>query len=216
MSSPLENALSTGSPRAWLDRPLPITVRFDNGIRMFHEDAFHMGAESTLLPLFRTVDALHSGDSTAPTEDIIDWPDVDFVTDRNNLRKLLRWVREPYPGLTQEAQSPAPMSPTSTEGELSPTSEPAAAGSVDSTETWDPRKDFRIDLQLGGPKTVLMHRWAARAREYVAPPKGGCRANFERESTAPASGCEDAEGHYRIVRYVSVLLSGIRRHCTGG
>ncbi|KAI0738861.1 hypothetical protein C8Q80DRAFT_1112827, partial [Daedaleopsis nitida] len=204
--------LVPGSPRQWLDRPLPITVPSDNEIRMFHEDAFHMGGESTLLPLFRAVDSLLSdaapGISIAETsESAIDWTTVDFVTDRNNLRKLLRWVREPYPPPSPQygVDSPttvvspvSPTSPTSTEGEvLSPSSESASVAVAE----WDPRKDFRIDMQLGGEKTVLMHRWAPRVRERVIPPKGGCRANFERENTAAAPGCEQGEGHYRIVQY---------------
>ena len=47
----------------------------------------------------------------------IDWPSVDFITDRNALRKLLRW------------------------------------GSGVSG------KDFRIDLELAGERTVFLNRW---------------------------------------------------------
>lgn len=78
---------------------------------------------------------------------------------------------------------------------------------------WDPRKDFRIDLQLGGENTILMHRWATRAREWISAPKGGCRSNFESESTAKAPGCEDGEGHYRIVQYVSDLYECVMGTC---
>lgn len=40
-----------------------------------------------MLPLFRAVDIV-----AKTKKDVIDWPSVDFVTDRNNLRKLLRWI----------------------------------------------------------------------------------------------------------------------------
>ena len=79
---------------------------------------------------------------------------------------------------------------------------------------WDERKDFRIDMQLGGTKTVLMHRWAPMTREYVEPPKAGCRANFERESTEAAPGCEKGTGHFRIVKYVSAVTTAYRECVT--
>ncbi|KAI0685614.1 hypothetical protein C8T65DRAFT_679060 [Cerioporus squamosus] len=186
-----------GAPRQWLDRPLPIRVPFDKGIRIFHEDALHMGAESTLLPLFRAVDALaaHFVPQDAVNESAIDWSTVDFVTDRNNLRKLIRWVREPYP-----TPSPTP-SPSGADTPAIPTDAESEVTASSDSVAWDPRKDFRIDMQLGGASTVLMHRWAAQAREWVEPPKAGCRWNFERESTAAVPACEDGGGHYRIVQY---------------
>ncbi|PIL34959.1 hypothetical protein GSI_02746 [Ganoderma sinense ZZ0214-1] len=195
--------IAPGSPRIWVDRAMPFKVAFDSGIRMFHEDAFYMENESTLIPLFRAVDAMvleeESEPSAGENAEAIDWAAVDFVTDRNNLRKLLRWVRERGPTTTIEVSSPAietsPASPTSDASEGKGGIEAGAAAE------WDPRKDFRIDLQLGGANTVLMERWAARAREVIAPPKGGCRANFEQEHTAAAPGCENGGGHYRIVQY---------------
>ena len=202
VSAPLADAdTHEGSPRVWLDRALPFKVDFDSGIRMFHEDAFYMSNESTLIPLFRAVDAMADSE---PAAGAIDWAGVDFVTDRNNLRKLLRWIRELGPTvMSSRTSETSPASPTS-EGK----------GGSDAPAEWDPRKDFRIDLQLGGEKSVLMQRWAARAREVIVPPKGGCRANFEREHTAAAPGCEDAGGHYRIVQYVSKW--GTRRVGGGG
>ncbi|TFK83925.1 hypothetical protein K466DRAFT_602443 [Polyporus arcularius HHB13444] len=186
-----------GAPRQWLDRPLPIRVPFDRGVRIFNEDAMHMGPESTLLPLFRAVDALAAEfvPQDAVNESAIDWTTVDFVTDRNNLRKLIRWVREPC-----TTPSPTPT-PSGADTPAVPTdTESGATASSDST-AWDPRKDFRIDMQLGGTSTVLMHRWAAQAREWVEPPKAGCRSNFERESTGAVPGCDGGGGHYRIVQY---------------
>ena len=74
---------------------MPYDVPFDNEVRMFHEDGFHMGAESSLLPLFRAVDA-STPDVVASgmRDEAVNWAAIDFITDRNNLRKLLRWVRD--------------------------------------------------------------------------------------------------------------------------
>lgn len=41
-----------------------------------------------LLPLIQAVETM----STDHSRQKVDWPSVDFVTDRNGLRKLLRWV----------------------------------------------------------------------------------------------------------------------------
>ena len=177
-----------------------------------------MGSESTLLPLFRALDTFASSveDGEASGQNGIDWADVDFVTDRNNLRKLLRWVREngaspidpPSPAAADESSPTAEtaVSPTSDKPPPSDTvsgGDPADAQKATEPE-WDTRKDFRIDLQLGGANTVLMHRWAVNTQEYHPPPKAGCRINFERACTAAAPGCEDGTSHYRIVRYVSI------------
>ncbi|KAI1782790.1 hypothetical protein LXA43DRAFT_956977 [Ganoderma leucocontextum] len=197
-----------GLPREWLDRSMPFKVPFDSGIRMFHEDAFYMSDQSTLIPLFRAVDAMAPATEPKSTAsenaDAIDWATVDFVTDRNNLRKLLRWIREPGPMETiQETSETSPTNPTSDGSEGKQVSDATAAAAP----AWDTRKDFRIDLQLGGANTMLMNRWAARAREVIVPPKGGCRANFELEHTAAARGCENGAGHYRIVQY---SISGLK------
>ena len=63
-----------------------------------------------------------------------------------------------------------------------------------------PRKDFRIDLQLGGAKTVLMQRWDTRTCQYLTPPFRGCRANFDRAATIQPQGC--CPNHFRIIQYV--------------
>ncbi|TBU25106.1 hypothetical protein BD311DRAFT_700940 [Dichomitus squalens] len=202
-----------GSPREWLDSPMPFTVDFDSGIRMFHEDAYYMANQSTLVPLFRAVDALASSVSSGPdvdsNKDMIDWAAIDFVTDRNNLRKLLRWMREPFP--SDAAQPLSPVSEPSLERPTRDQGERKEGSAATTAPEWDTRKDFRIDLQLGGADTVLMHRWAARAREVAVPPKAGCRLNFEREATKAAQGCENGAGHYRIVQYTICGLKMVVR-----
>ncbi|RDX48823.1 hypothetical protein OH76DRAFT_630773 [Lentinus brumalis] len=150
-----------GSPPEWRNRPFPYRVRYDTGVRFVDQNGFRMAGESCLLPLFRAVDIV-SEDNADTT---IDWSAVDIVTDRNGLRKLMRWLQ--YSG----------------------------------ADSGEPLKEFRIDLQLGGKKTVLMHRWEKRTREIATPPRSGCGINFERESTSPAKGCERSTGHHRIVQY---------------
>ncbi|EED81960.1 predicted protein [Postia placenta Mad-698-R] len=77
-----------GSPRIWRDRPLPYRVPPDAGF-VFVDPNSHRMPSSPLYPLFHSVDivAEESGES-------IVWPGVDFVTDRNGLRKLLRWIND--------------------------------------------------------------------------------------------------------------------------
>ena len=68
----------------------------------------------------------------------------------------------------------------------------------------DPRKkkDFRIDFELIGNRTVLFQRWEERnsVRDQV-----GHGDTFERMASHPAVGCEDTTlaGHARVVAYVS-------------
>lgn len=158
----LNSSSHVGSPPEWRDRPFPYRVPFDTGVRFIDQNGYRMGSESCLLPLFRAVDIV--AEENADTS--MDWSDVDFVTDRNGLRKLMRWIRH--------------------------------SGS-DSAESL---KNFRIDLQLGGRKTVLMHRLEKRTREIAVPPRAGCGISFEKESTTPAQGCNRSTGHHRIVQYV--------------
>jgi len=108
---------------------------------------------SALYPLLRAVDIVSEENG-----DGVDWSTVDFVTDRNGLRKLLRWIND-----------------------------------LD-----DSAKEFRIDTQLAGKRTVLFNRWEKRTREG---PSGGFGFNFERENTTKAPGCELSTGHHRIVQY---------------
>jgi hypothetical protein len=91
-------------------------------------------------------------------DDPFDWSSVDIITDRNGLRKLLRWI-----------------------------------------EQTEALKDFRIDLQLAGEKTVLFNRWEPQHVEPGFP--GSFGHSFEESQTVPAPGCEDGDGHHRIVTY---------------
>ena len=142
----------------------------DRGYNFTDQNGHRMGSR-TLLSLIRAVQDLESQSETQE-EDKFDWSSVDFVTDRNGLRKLLRWI-------------------FSTPG--------------------DPPRDFRIDMELAGSKTVLMNRW-----EQITKEQPGTRRsygfNFEEAMTVPGPGCERGTGYHRIVTYVSQLTtaSGIR------
>ncbi|CCL99525.1 uncharacterized protein FIBRA_01543 [Fibroporia radiculosa] len=75
-----------GSPPEWRNRPLPYRVPRDSGVRFVDQNGYRMPS-TTLYPLLRAVDI-------ASASKTIDWGSVDFVTDRNGLRKLLRWIND--------------------------------------------------------------------------------------------------------------------------
>jgi hypothetical protein len=125
----------------------------------------------TLFPLIRAVQDVESQLETQG-EEKFDWSSVDFVTDRNGLRKLLRWIN---------------------------------------FTSGDPPRDFRIDMELAGSKTILMNRW-----EQITKEQPGTRRsygfNFEEAMTVPGPGCERGTGYHSITTYVSILTTvpGIR------
>ncbi|OCH92808.1 hypothetical protein OBBRIDRAFT_790819 [Obba rivulosa] len=145
-----------GSPPEWRNRTPPFSVPRDSGARFVDQNGYRM-PRATLYPLFRAVDVVSEEEATGA----IDWSSVDFVTDRNGLRKLLRWIQD-------------------------------SDGSA---------KEFRIDTQLAGKRTVLLNRWEKRTRENADLTKFTFGISFERENTTPAPGCEGGTGHHRIVNY---------------
>lgn len=151
----MECCLYLGSPPIWRERPFPYTVEPDVGIHYVDQNGYRLPSQR-LLPLFRAVDIM--------SEDKVDWSTVDFVTDRNGLRNLLRWVN--YTG--EESM-----------------------------------REFRIDTQLVGKRTVLFNRWAPSNTENFLGFTFGF--NFEKESTRPAPGCEGSSSHHRIIQYVSQI-----------
>ncbi|KAH9947480.1 hypothetical protein B0H21DRAFT_789871 [Amylocystis lapponica] len=141
-----------GSPRVWRDRTMPYTVSHDTGIQFIDQNGYRVPS-SPLLPLIRAVEVVAEDNAES-----FDWGAVDIVTDRNGLRKLLRWIND-------------------NDGSL---------------------KEFRIDTQLAGERTVLLSRWEKRTREDNSM---GYGFNFEHENSTPAPGCERGTGHHRIVKY---------------
>ena len=66
----------------WQGKPLPFTVKRDNGVSFIDSNRYRMPLYP-LLPLFLSIDEL------LPQ---FDYSNIDIISDRNNLRKLLRWV----------------------------------------------------------------------------------------------------------------------------
>ena len=121
------------------------------------QNGYHM-PKAGLQPLFT------AADECTPE---FEWKDVDFVTDRNGLCKLLRWIS-------------------------------FALGTNPEKEA----REFRVDLELAGEKTVLMNRWENRNREVMPGYTFGF--NFEKAITNETPGCENSTGHHRVVTYVRV------------
>lgn len=90
-----------GSPRIWNNSPS--RVKQDSGTVYVDQNTARTSTPgtnlSTLSPLFAAIDALHGprGIMSRPgASDVLsgnfDYKSLDLITDRNNLRKLLRWV----------------------------------------------------------------------------------------------------------------------------
>jgi hypothetical protein len=148
--------MHAGSPAQWTGRAVPFTLQPDSNSNFIDQNSAR-SSEYPMLPLFAAADAIHG--KKAP----VDWPNVDVITDRNGLRKLLRWLS------------------------------PSAGREV---------RDFRIDIDLIGTKTILLSRWESRNRE---PPTGRSFGfGFETAMTRPAPGCSSST-HHRAITYVRCL-----------
>ncbi|KAF5382621.1 hypothetical protein D9615_002760 [Tricholomella constricta] len=88
VEKPTPTIIVPGSPRRWSDRPTPYQVHADDGFAFKDQNGFR-SPKSVLLPLVTAVDHI----SKVNNEEF-DWAAIDFVTDRNNLRKLLRWISD--------------------------------------------------------------------------------------------------------------------------
>lgn len=152
------HTLLLGSPAVWHDRRTPYTVPPDR-VTFMYEDAYRMPQYPNLARM-RAIDIM-----TAEKGIQVDWPSVDFITDRNALRKLLKWAGD-------------------TSG-----------------------KDFRIDLELAGERTVFLNRWEAKTRNRLGPQEQSYGFAFEKASTHPAPDCQGTTGHHRISSYVRVSSS---------
>ncbi|KAK0185663.1 hypothetical protein F5146DRAFT_1144172 [Armillaria mellea] len=137
-------------------RAVPYGVPPDSGTFFSDQNGFQMPS-AILLPLMVAVETVIEDKKEPP----FDWSSVDFVTDRNCLRKLLRWI---------------------------------GGGNNEKS-----LKEFRIDMQLSGEKTVLLNRWDNRYRVQASGYTYGY--SFENHTTKPASGCESSTGHHRIITY---------------
>ena len=105
------------------------------------DKGYHTHSQYPMLPLFAAAGAIH--DKGAP----VDWPAVDVITNRNGLRKLLRWLN---PSRGQKM------------------------------------RDFRIDVELVGSKSIILSRWDDVSRytvmSHLGPSSGHhiCAFSFTR------------------------------------
>ena len=148
--------ICSGSPPEWANRALPYNVQPDMGFHYVDQNSHRMPS-ANLLPLIVAVNQKQKDEGTSP----FPWNSVDFVTDRNGLRKLLRWI---------------------------------IGGEV---------REFRIDVELVGTKTILFSRWEKRTQEQSSGRTYGFK--FEKASTNHALGCEEGSGHHRINSYVRLF-----------
>jgi hypothetical protein len=128
---------------------LPISVPPDTGPH-FRDYNGHILPGRPLLPLVAAV-------TKQNIQPQVDWKTVDIVTDRNSLRKLLRWVR--------------------------------GTG-----------RDWRIDTELVGGKTVFLNRWEQQTVDQLHGTMYGF--GFENAATKTVPGSEGIAGHARIATYV--------------
>ena len=143
----------------WTGCPVPFTVQPDPPSVSVGKGSARL-PEYPMLPLFVAADAIHGPKEAAA---LVDWPNVDVVTDRNGLRKLLRW--------------------------LSPSSDRNV-------------RDFRIDVQLVGTKTLVLDRWEGG---IYKPPTRTYGYGFVGATTRPAPGCSPSgqlRCHHRVIAYV--------------
>lgn len=144
-----------GSPAIWTGRAVPFTLQPDNASVYVDQNSAQL-SQYPMLPLFAAADALHGQEAAPPP---VDWPTVDIITDRNGLRKLLRWLN-PSPG--REV------------------------------------RDFRIDVQLVGTKTLVLSRWESPTHETHTGRSYGHA--FEETMTRAALDCPSSV-HQRAITY---------------
>ncbi|SJL11908.1 uncharacterized protein ARMOST_15322 [Armillaria ostoyae] len=89
--NPSPTILVPGSPRIWRNKQTPFTVPEDSGYQFCDQNGYRLPT-TPLLPILVAVDSVASGSDISSTT--IDWPSVDFIIDRNGLRKLMGWVGE--------------------------------------------------------------------------------------------------------------------------
>ncbi|KAF8636029.1 hypothetical protein AX15_000189 [Amanita polypyramis BW_CC] len=153
--------LVPGVPGQWYDRK-PFRVDRDTGICIVDQNT-HRLKEGPLLPLVVAIDANEDADT-------FKWSSVDYVTDRNALRKILRW----------------------------------ASG--------DDARDFRIDLQLAGRKTVLMSRWDNKTTEAFL----GFTYGFNYFNACTKKAHPESSGHHRVINYKMNGLNMVVRYTVDG
>ncbi|KAI9443010.1 hypothetical protein H4582DRAFT_1150430 [Lactarius indigo] len=143
-----------GSPAIWTERVVPFTLEPDASSVYVDQNTAQL-SQYPMLPLFTAADMIRDQDAAPP----VDWPNVDVVTDRNGLRKLLRWLN-PSPGRAV--------------------------------------RDFRIDVELVGTKTLVLSRWESPTPEVNSGRSFGHA--FEAAMTCAAPDCPSSD-HQRVITY---------------
>lgn len=82
--------MAVGSPPRWLDREMPFTVPQDSSSIVFVDQNGYRMKSMPLVPLIKAVEFMPQTQGRSDRD--VHWPSVDFVTDRSNLRKLMRWI----------------------------------------------------------------------------------------------------------------------------
>ncbi|KAJ7644789.1 hypothetical protein FB45DRAFT_898670 [Roridomyces roridus] len=79
-----------GSPPEWQNKATPYQVPADVGIFFIDQNGFRMPT-AILLPLILAVEKMHENEGNPAA---FDWAaeQLDIITDRNGLRKLMRWI----------------------------------------------------------------------------------------------------------------------------
>ncbi|KAI6010751.1 hypothetical protein F5J12DRAFT_891246 [Pisolithus orientalis] len=84
VKGPIPSIAVPGYPRIWRKTTVT-TVPADSGVHYVDRNASFMGHRSPLIPIFAAVDSLHND---------FQYRDLDLMTDRKNLRKLLRCINQ--------------------------------------------------------------------------------------------------------------------------
>jgi hypothetical protein len=147
-----------------------------------YRDQYDPRMRSTpLLPLLLSVN--YWQEQTRPSEKY-PWHDVDFITNRNSIRHLLRILRKPGGSYDRRGI----VKDYSRGNFNNPYSQP-----------------FRIDVELAGTKTILLNRWDLTASEPLTVNSHGF--NFESAFTSDASAVSALDSgetgrHHRTNSYV--------------
>lgn len=121
-----------GYPALWKDVPKPFTVEPDED-RISQPHMYNI-----LVPVVQAVNHIQAN----ATNTSFDWSSVDFITDRNGLRKLMRWIEA-----DGRASGPNPYAHQYKNGGF---------------------REFRLDLELINEKTVVIHRWDGQPEDAKA------------------------------------------------
>lgn len=84
VKGPIPSIAVPGYPRIWRKTTVT-TVPADSSVHYVDRNASFMGHRSPLIPIFAAVDSLHND---------FQYRDLDLMTDRKNLRKLLRCINQ--------------------------------------------------------------------------------------------------------------------------